>query len=145
MRHSLLALACAALLLSACASTHFRAYEGAGVVQGKGGVKAVHDGIEIWDLGDPPRRFRLVGVNDAERGGGVIPMSQMRSDVVRKAREAGGDALIQLRSAAQIVGYQTIASGSATSTGYTTSATGYATAIPLRRNYATFPVIRYAD
>lgn len=139
--------ACSALALAACATTTFKVFEtrGDGIVQGRGGTKTLQDGMEIWDHGDPPRRFKVLGIIDDERSGGLVPMSQLHADVVKRAREVGGDALIQIRSQAQMVGYQT--SGNATTVAYgsSTTATAHTTSASIRRNSAQFAVIRYVD
>ena len=66
-----------------------------------------YDGMEIWDNGDPPQKFKVLGIIDDERLEGVIPMSQLRGDMAKKAREAGRDAVVQLSSQSQIAGYYT--------------------------------------
>lgn len=72
-------------------------------------------------------------------------MSQLRSDMVKKAREVGAEALIQLNSQSQIAGYYT--SGSASASGYANKATAYgsSTTMPIRRNAAKFAVIKYIE
>lgn len=136
----------AASLLAGCATTEYKAYEGKGnVIDGKGGTKLVVDGMEIWDNGEPPRKFKILGIIDDQRPGGLIPMGQLRTDIVKKAREAGGHAIIQLNSNSQISGYYT--SGSASAYAYGNSATAYGSSatIPIRRNFARFAVITYAE
>lgn len=136
----------AASLVAGCATTEYKSFEGkTNVFEGKGGTKVVVDGMELWDNGEPPRKFKVLGIIDDERPGGLIPMAQLRSDMVKKAREAGGDALIQLGSQSQIAGYYT--SGSASAYGYGNSATAYgsATTMPVRRNVAKFAVIKYVE
>jgi hypothetical protein len=144
---STLVLLISALVLAGCASTNFKTFEtrGESIIEGQGGTKTVHEGMDVWDYGDPPRKFKVLGIIEDERPGGIIPMSQLKSDVVRKAREAGGQALIQIRSEAQIVGYQTFGSASATAYGNRATATGFSTTAPLRKNYARFAVIQYID
>lgn len=136
-----------ACVLASCATTTFKSFEtrGDAVIEGRGGTRTVHDGMDIWDYGDPPRKFKVLGIIDDERPGGIIPMAQLRSDMVKKAREAGGHALIQIRSQAQIVGYQSIGSATATTYGNSATATGFATSVPIRRNTAQFAVVRYID
>lgn len=136
----------AASLLAGCATTEYKAYEGKGnVIDGKGGTKVVVDGMEIWDSGEPPRKFKILGIIDDQRPGGLIPMAQLRGDMVKKAREVGGDAIIQLNSDSQIAGYYT--SGSASAYTYNNSAAAYgsSTTMPVRRNFARFAVIEYAE
>lgn len=147
MRTSFAALAILVLpLVAGCATTSYKPYEAkSNIFEGKGGTKVVFDGMEIWDNGDPPRRFTVLGIIDDQRPGGIIPMSQLRGDMVRKAREAGGDAIVQLSNQSQIAGYYT--SGSATAYSYGSSATAYgsSTTMPVRRNVAKFVVIKYVD
>jgi hypothetical protein len=134
------------VVLAGCASTEYKAYEGKGnVIEGTGGTKVVVDGMEIWDNGNPPRKFKVLGIIEDQRPGGILPMAQLRGDMVRKAKEAGGDAIIQLNSDSQIAGFYT--TGSATATGYGNTATAYgsSTSMPVRRNMAKFAVIKYLD
>lgn len=133
-------------LMAGCATTEYKSFEGkTNVFEGKGGTKVVVDGMEIWDNGDPPRKFKVLGIIDDERPGAVIPMSQLRNDIVKKAREAGGDAVVQLGSQSQIAGFYS--SGSATAHSYGNSATAYGSSVtmPLRRNMAKFAVIKYVE
>jgi len=132
------------LLCAACASTEFQAWEGRNsVVEGRGGTRKVVDGMDIWTFGDPPRRFKVLGIIQENRPGGRIPMAQMKHDIVAKARESGGDAVTLVSSQRQLAGYYT--SGEATAYGYGNFASAYgsSTTIPLTRNTATFVVIKY--
>lgn len=133
-------------LVAGCATTQYKPYEAKdNLFEGKGGTKVVVDGMEIWDNGDPPRKFKVLGIIDDQRPGGIIPMSRLYSDMVKKAREAGGDALVQLGSHSQIAGYYTSGSASAYSYGSSTTAHGSSTTMPVRRNIAKFAVIKYVD
>lgn len=141
-----LLLALSLSLMSGCATTEYKAFEGkVSVYEGKGGTKAVIDGMEVWDNGEPPRKFKVIGIIDDERPGGIIPMSQLRSDIVKKAREAGGDAVIQLGSQSQIAGFYTSGSATAYAYGNSASAYGSSTTMPVRRNMAKFTVIKYVE
>lgn len=136
----------AASLLAGCATTEYKVFEGKGnVIEGKGGTKVVVDGMEIWDSGEPPRKFKVLGIIDDERPGGLIPMSQLRSDMVKKAREAGGDAVVQVNNQSQIAGYYTSGSASAYAYGNSATAYGSTTTMPVRRNFAKFAVIKYVE
>lgn len=136
----------AASILGGCASTEYKAFEGKGnVIEGTGGTKVVVDGMEIWDNGEPPRKFKILGIIDDERPGGLIPMAQLRSDMVKKAREAGGNAIIQLNSQSRISGYYTSGSASGYSYGNSTRLHGSATTTAVRRNTSQFAVISYVD
>jgi hypothetical protein len=134
-----------ASLLAGCASTEFKAYEGPSTFQGKGGTKVVVDGMDIWDNGEPPRKFKVLGIVEDERSGGLIPMMRLRGDIVKKAKDVGADAVIQLSSKSDITGYHTTGSASAFGTGSTATAYGSSTSVPLRQNTAKFAVIKYVD
>jgi hypothetical protein len=45
------------------------------MVQGHGGTRKVVDGMDVWTHGDPPRPFKLLGIIEDERPGGMIPMA----------------------------------------------------------------------
>ena len=133
-------------LVAGCATTEYKSFEAKdNVFEGKSGTKVVIDGMEFWDNGEPPRKFKVLGIIDDQRPGGIIPMSQLRSDIVKKAREAGGDAIIQLGNQSQIAGYYTSGSASAYSYGSSATAYGSSTTMPVRRNMAKFAVIKYVD
>lgn len=95
-------------LLAGCTyvSTEYKAFEGAqeGVIDGTGGAKVVVDGMEIWDDGEPPRKFKVIGFIDDTRPtrAGWVRMSSLRDDIVEKAREAEGDAVIKLNAQSQL-------------------------------------------
>ena len=96
------------LLLAGCANTQYRPFETKDkVFEGRGGAPVVFDDMEIWENGEPPRRFTVLGFIVDSRGGGVLQLSQLRKDMVGKSREFGGDALIQLNDQSQLVGYET--------------------------------------
>src|SRR6266446_2688159 len=85
----------AGLLFVSCTSTEFQSWEGRNsVVEGRGGTRKVVDGMFVWTYGDPPRRFRVLGIIQDDRPGGLIPMARLKHDIVRKARESGGGAVI---------------------------------------------------
>jgi hypothetical protein len=137
--------ATAAFLLVGCATTNFKVYEGPSTFEGKGGTKAMVEGMEIWDNGEPPRKFKVLGIVEDERPGGVIPMMRLRGDVVKKAKEVGADAVIQLSSRSQITGFHTTGSATAYGAGNTATAYGSSTSVPLRQNTAKFAVIKYVE
>ena len=133
-------------LVGGCATTEYKPYQAKdNLFEGKGGTRVVVDGMEFWDNGEPPRKFKVLGIIDDQRPGGIIPMSQFRSDMVKKAREAGGDAVVQLGNQSQIAGYFTNGSASAYSYGGSATAYGSSTTMPVRRNVAKFAVIKYVD
>jgi len=128
--HIYLGVVLASLLTVGCStvSTNFKPFEGkSDVVEGKGGTKVVVDGMEIWENGDPPRKYKVIGIIEDSRGGG-LPMNSLKEDMVEKAREAGGDALIQGDSESEITGYAPTYAGMSGT---------------LRKNHAKFTVIKY--
>lgn len=134
------------LIITGCATTEFKPFEArVNAFDGNGGTKTTIAGMDVWDNGDPPRKFSVLGIIEDERPGGPIPMASLKTDIVQKAKEVGGDAVIQLNSNSQLVGVYS--SGSATAYSYGRSATAYgsSTAVPIRRNYSKFAVIKFLD
>ena len=127
-----------------CTSTEFQSWEGRNsVVEGRGGTRKVVDGMDVWTYGDPPRRFQVHGIIEDSRPGGIIPMAQMKHDIVTKARQSGGDAVIIVSSHSQLQGYYT--AGSATAYGYGSYASAYGSSVsvPMTLNSSTYVVIKY--
>ena len=129
----------AVLILAGCSTTDFQSWEGRdSVIEGQGGVKKIVDGMDMWTNGDPPRRFRILGIIDDERPGGLIPMAELKDGIVKKAREHGGDAVILLSSSDQLLGY-------AQSYGNSVGSFGTPTTVPLTRCASKFVVIKYLE
>lgn len=136
----------AALALTGCASTDYQAWEGRNsVVEGRGGTKKVVDGMDVWTNGDPPRRFQLLGIIDDERPGGIVPMAELKHDIVNKAREHGGDAVIVIASSSQLAGYYTAGSINTQVIGGSATSFGSATSIPITRRTSKYAVIKYVE
>jgi len=60
-----LALCALGLCLAACTTADYTTYEyrnGNKVIDGEGGSKRLIDDVEIWDAGDPPHRYRIMGI-----------------------------------------------------------------------------------
>src|SRR5207249_7616947 len=72
-------------ILAGCASTDFQPVESQGPLLGQGqwGTRKVVDGVDIWTMGAPPRKYRVLGVINDTRGGGVIPMAGYYSGIAR--------------------------------------------------------------
>lgn len=134
-------------LLASCATTKYEAFESRNdtIVHGQGGTESKKDGMAIWDTGEPPADFKIIGFIDDDRPGGPIPMSQLRGDIVKKAREAGGDAVIQVHSESQIAGYYSSGTANAYASGNSATAYGSSFSMPLRHNSARFAVIRFVQ
>jgi hypothetical protein len=82
---------------------------------------------------------------DDQRPGGIIPMAQLKSDMVAKAKEVGGEALVQVSNNSQFAGTYSTGSASAYSYGNSATAYGSSVAVPIRRNISKFAVIQYLD
>jgi hypothetical protein len=135
------------VLLTGCTTTTFKQVEmrDDAVIDGKGGAKIVVDGMEIWEHGEPPRKFRVIGLIEDERPQAIVPMMRMKSEIVKKAKDSGGQAVVEIRNQSQITGYaiNTFANVYGGKTGVTGSATSVAS--PLSNNRALYAVIRYVN
>lgn len=106
-------------LLAGCASvtTEYEAFEGvrSATVEGKGGAKILVDGMEIWIDGEPPRKFKIIGFIDETREASWMYTYKApdRNDIVKKAREAMGDAVIKLNSQSQLENFYAAGGASA--------------------------------
>jgi hypothetical protein len=101
--------------------------------------------MDVWTHGDPPRRFKVLGIIEDERPAGAIPMTKLKHDIVKKARQNGGNAVIFVSSASQLAGYYTASSASAYGYGNSATAFGSSTTVPVTRRSSTYVVIRYLD
>jgi hypothetical protein len=70
-------------------------------------------------------------------------MAQMKHDIVAKARQGGGDAVILVSSASQLQGYYTAGSATAHGYGNYASAFGSSTTVPITRRSSTYVVVKY--
>jgi len=148
MRYAMPLLLVAALLgLASCATTTFTALppQGDGIYQGRGGTKSVLDGMDIWSDGDPPRRYRVLGLIEDQRPREAKSVSQLGADVVSKARAVGGQALIQLSLRSDVVGVQDVDLSTGTAHGNTAASPGSTTPVPVRRITTRLFVIQYVD
>jgi hypothetical protein len=92
-RKVIVVLLCAVLMASCGTIFVFKPFEGNGsLIEGKGGTKTVVDGMEIWDNGDPPRRFSILGYLEVKAQFGAD--FYFLSRAVEMARQHGGDAII---------------------------------------------------
>src|SRR5262249_15863234 len=92
--------------LAGCASTDFQPVESQGplVGQGQWGTRKVVDGVDIWNIGAQPRKYRVLGVIHDTRGAGRLPMAGYYSGIAAKVKQYGGDAAIETSSQSQYVG-----------------------------------------
>jgi hypothetical protein len=142
-----LALGVSLVMLASCATTNYETFASRNnvVVHGQGGTSSETDGMAIWDNGEPPRDFVILGVIDDDRPGGLIPMARLKGDVVKKAKAAGGDALVLLHSDSQIAGYYSASTANAYANGNGATAYGASYSLPLVHHSSKFAVIRYVQ
>lgn len=132
-----------ALALTACAQTNYQVYEGRAGAQpineGVGGTKEVIDGFEIWDNGNPPRRYQVLGVATIEDFDNPFGQARMRSAIAQQIKQAGGDAAVVLDGWSQ---GQSVGTGVAyNSKGQATVATGQS----FGRKQARYQIVKYLD
>lgn len=92
----LLVLLC--LGLSACATSRFYQHEGSNnSFQGRGGSRFTVEGIDVWFIGEPDRRYTILGYIE-EPYGAQVDEDHKRVDasVLKKAHEVGATALIEV-------------------------------------------------
>jgi hypothetical protein len=154
MKYLKLILLSVTIALGAC-STDFYSYSGSPVLIGQGGASTNINGVDLWIIGTPPRKYRVIGYIMDSRPGGPPAMAARNGALAAKVRAAGGDGLIMSADESQYVGTVTIASasGSANTTGWygggafgaTTDASAFGTAssIPIYRRNSRFWVIKY--
>jgi hypothetical protein len=70
-------------------------------------------------------------------------MAQMKHDIVAKARQSGGDAVIPVSSESQLRGYYTSSNATAYGYGNSVSAYGSSVTMPITRHNSTFVAIKY--
>ena len=117
------------LVLTGCAFVGFSPYESNNVFVGEGGTKEMVEGMELWTQGEPPRKYKLLGVIEDERADGPTARASYHHDIVKKARNVGGDALIQLSEKSKIEGY----------------VINFESSSDFRKNRSLFAVIKYVD
>ena len=108
--HSLLLVLGVSLFFTGCASGPsmvYRDYVGGSTTSGKGGTKLNVEGMDIWENGAPPRKFKIIGIitDEYPEYEGEIRDSQKKA--VRVAREHGGEALILVAAQSRFAGATT--------------------------------------
>jgi hypothetical protein len=125
-------------ILSACATDYYT-YQGAPIMTGKGGAAKNVDGVDLWIMGSPPRRFQIIGYITDSRPGGPIPIAMRDSAVASEARAKGGDAVIMNSDSSQLVGMANMTNVNAVYNSlYGTSVT-----VPIMRRDGTYYEITY--
>lgn len=103
MKRVLLATAIA-LAVAGCTSTQFKEYVGGGEVVGTGGARQIVDGVDIWEEGTPPVKYKVIGIIDDNRSNGPIHRAQRLPSIAKAVKEHGGDAAIILKEGREFAG-----------------------------------------
>lgn len=135
-----LVIATVLVALAGCSTTNYQVYEGrtAQIIEGQGGTKQVIDGYDIWDNGDPPRRYQVLGVATVEDFDNVFGNQRLRSAIVDQIKAAKGDAAIVQDGWTQ---GQSIGSGVA----FSGSKTAYGTTTSTGRKQIRYRIVKYLD
>jgi hypothetical protein len=140
------ALLIALLTLAGCASTSFESYEGRDTTRmGQGGTRKTVDGIDLWNNGDPPRLYKVIGYIDDSRMSGPLHIAMRDGEIAKKVREAGGDAAIFISSQSQLAGIVSSGSTSGYSFGNQASTYGAGFSSPASRSVSKYVVIKYVN
>lgn len=99
---TLFSLLAVTVLVGACSSPNFKAYQDSDALQGTGtGALRIIDGIDFWEYGDCDRKYKILGVIEFNHKRGLLSMtgdSQGKDDddsaIAKAAHEHGGDAVI---------------------------------------------------
>jgi len=115
-----------AIWLTGCASTDYQPLESSAPITGQGiaGTRKVVDGVDIWTLGAPPKKYRVLGIIQDTRPDTPFQMSRYYHDIAAKVKQSGGDAAIKVSSQAQYTGTASFANATTTTSGGFTG-TGY--------------------
>jgi hypothetical protein len=106
------------LLFAGCVSvSHFQAWDGPAEFEGQGGTFVTKDGIDIYSVGTPKRKCRIIGVINTSVASRADMMmlfgdSWSASRLVKEAKARGGNAVILVGDRTQLLGW--VSSGSAT-------------------------------
>lgn len=93
----------------------FAAYDGPqNIIRGDGGTKVVHDGVELWTTGTPPRTYRVIGILTDTRRDQRFSAASFGPDVAAEIRKVGGTAAILISESTQFLG--TVSTGQSTGT-----------------------------
>ena len=145
MRRLLLAFLICTLLFGGCATTKYQEFVGSEVHKGTGGTRRIVDGIEIWENGTPPRKYKIVGVIDDKRGTGLISRLSKDKSIAATAKKYGGDAILFMEEKSERRGF--FHNMNSTTTHYTntseTHGSGYSRTNT--KKLSKWAVIKYVD
>jgi hypothetical protein len=135
-------LAAIALLLFGCATDYYP-YQGGSPMVGQGGAAKTINGVDIWQIGTPPRKFQIIGFIEDSRPGGPPSMAQRDGALATVAKAHGGDGVLIQSDAVQYLGTFTTGNAATTLTNASAFTTGTAISAPMVRREGRFYVIKY--
>lgn len=91
----------ASLLLTSCATDHFRSEVRSDEMRDLAGLPVIKTpfrkaGVDFWMKGVPGRKYTIIGVIDDKRRANPIVQKSFYSDMASLVKEKGGDAAIDL-------------------------------------------------
>jgi hypothetical protein len=116
--------------------------------EGGSGTVQNRNGIDVWTSGVPDRPFEVLGVINAAQTNdynalAIVARANQDQQILKMAKEHGGDALVWLSSDTQVTGYTTTAQGSAQSYGNMAFSNGSATTRANTVSSGVLAVVRY--
>lgn len=94
MKLNYILLLTASLYFFGCANTRYTEYRGDGIIQGKGGSVRTVSGVEIWENGEPNRKYKIIGFAQDNRGEGPIANAVWDSAITKLVKQKSGDAVV---------------------------------------------------
>ena len=98
-----IALMAASLIFAGCATTNYYPHESRdNSYAGKGGSRFTTEGMDVWFIGEPDRKYAILGYIEDSFNSAVDERHQsISAGVLKKAREIGADALIEVVTTSQ--------------------------------------------
>jgi len=93
--------------LAGCATVDYSAFEyrhGSKIIEGDGGSKRMVEGVEIWDSGDPPHRYRILGITRVVEYDQMFMSSTMLHAIAQQVKKADGNAAVLLNEDGDVRG-----------------------------------------
>jgi hypothetical protein len=144
MKRPLFALVVLAVLCGGC-STNYYTYSGSGVYEGKGGASKNVNGVDIWLVGTPPRKFRIIGYITDSRPGRGIAMAMRDADIAAEAKKNGGDGILLKAEQTDFLGTYSTGNATAFASGNVATAVGSGVSVPIIRREGQYFVIKYVN
>lgn len=143
------ALVLAVMTLSACNSNKVTEWRDTRTYEGDGGAVETIEGIDVWTVGTPQRKFKVIAyIEHSHRSGGLVGIINSftwKSSVAKKAKELGGDAVILSSQTRQLRGFVGSQSGQATAIGNTATYSGTSQTTAVYSDKARILVARYVE